>query len=196
VQVDNVKAGPTYVTIGSRDKFGVVPYAMHSLSSGVGGGLNPLFEPMVNVPESAFTDQDWIVCYSDLYSNTGTPLSTILSTCDKPNLMLACRPVGSSTFTVADFANRNDVLTDTGVNAGTTNRENGAGWYYNANWSWGFAKSGDSVAKSSCDVSSGNADKRLCWHTGGGNINGGWRCGEATGLNSSTDWERVILHHD
>ena len=57
VQVDNVKAGPTYVPIGARDKFVVVPYALHSLSSGAGGGLNPLFEPMVNVPESALTGQ-------------------------------------------------------------------------------------------------------------------------------------------
>ena len=200
VQVDRVKAGPIYTPIGVRDKLAVVPFALNSLSSGVGGGLNPLFEPMTNVPEAAFTAQGWTECYSDLYNNFGTLLSTILSACNKSNLMLACRPVGSDTFTVAAFANRNDILTDTGAaDNNITHIANGAGWYYNANYSWGFAKAGDSVDKNECDfVPTDNLDKRLCWHTlgGGGSISGGYRCGATADLNDSTTWERIILHHD
>ena len=110
--------------------------------------------------------------------------------------MLTCRPVGSTTFTVADFANRFDVLTDTGVNSDITHRENGAGWYYNGNWSWGFAKTGDPVFKDSCDVNRPeNRDKRLCWHTSGGSISLGFSCG-ATDFIFDSSWERVILHHD
>jgi hypothetical protein len=193
VQVDTVKAGPIYKQTGLRDKLAVVPYAMQSFS-----GLNPLFEPMTNVPEAFITAQGWTVCYSDLYNNTGTLLSTILSACNKSNLMLACRPVGSDNFTVASFANRNDVLTDTGAaDNDITHIANGAGWYYNSGWSWGFAKAGDPVDKNSCDFNpSGNLDKRLCWHTGAGNIEGGYRCGTTTDLNGSTTWERIILHHD
>ncbi len=193
VQVDRVKAGPTYTLVGLRDKLTMSPYAMQGLGM---SGLNPLFEPMTNVPEAFITAQGWTVCYSDLYNNTGTPLSTILSTCNKSNLMLACRPVGSDTFTVAAFANRNDILTDTGAdNNGVIHVANGEGWYYNANYSWGFAKAGDYVGKTACDSSSVNPDKRLCWHTQGGSIDEGWRCGETQGLNGSTAWERIILHH-
>jgi hypothetical protein len=170
------------------------------ISQGPPSGLYALFEPMTNVPEATFTSQGWTACYSDLYNNAGTPLSTILSACNKSNLMLACRPVGSATFTVAAFANRNDILTDTGAaDNNVTHIANGAGWYYNADYSWGFAKAGDSVDKLECDfLPPDNLDKRLCWHTlgGGGSISGGYRCGATVDLNDSTDWERIILHHD
>jgi hypothetical protein len=191
VQVDRVKAGPTYTPVGVRDKLTMSPYAMQGLGM---NGLNPLFEPMTNVPEVFITAQGWEICYSDLYSDTGTPLDTILSACNKSNLMLACRPVGSDTFTVAAFANKNDVLRDTGENTNVTHIANGEGWYYNSNYSWGFAKAGDSVIKNNCDSQFGNDDKRLCWHTEGGNIIAGWRCGEARFAGSG--WERIILQHD
>jgi hypothetical protein len=111
--------------------------------------------------------------------------------------MLACRPVGSANFTVAAFANRNDVLTDTGdTDNDITHVANGEGWYYNSNYSWGFAKAGDGVDKNSCDyLPVGNLDKRLCFHTVDGHIDGGYRCGTTVDLNGSTTWERVILHH-
>jgi hypothetical protein len=199
VQVDRVKAGPTYTPVGLRDKLTMSPYAMQGLGM---NGLNPLFEPMTNVPEVFITAQGWEVCYSDLYNNSTTPLSTIFSQCTKSNLMLACRPVGSANFTVAAFANRNDVLTDTGPpsdNINITHVANGEGWYYNSNsdfGGWGYAKAGDPVAKTQCDTrSTENADKRLCWHTFNGNLSYGYRCGTTTGLNGSTTWERVILHH-
>jgi len=199
VQVDLVKAGPTYKPMGSRDKLTMSPYAMQGLGM---NGLNPLFEPMTDVPEVFITAQGWEVCYSDLYNNSSTPLSTIFSQCNKSNLMLACRPVGSATFTVAAFANRNDVLTDTGTpsdNLDKTHVANGEGWYYNSNpgnGGWGYAKAGDPVNKSECDIgTTENVDKRLCWHTFNGNIAGGFRCGATEDLNSSTTWERVILHH-
>ncbi len=40
---------------------------------------------------------------------------------------------------------------------------------------------------------------RLCWHTslnGSGNLLYGWRCGGNVGLNSSTDWSRVVYQAD
>jgi len=166
-------------------------------------GLHALFEPITNISESDVTAQGWTECYSDLYNNYGTPLSTILSQCNKNYLMLACRPVGSTTFTLASYASRNDVLTDTGSgDNGVTRTVNGAGWYYNSNYSWGFAQAGDPVRKVSCDYpeyfnqNSPDLDMRLCWHTSGGNINQGFRCGTHTMLNNDATWQRVILHHD
>jgi hypothetical protein len=57
----------------------------------------------------------------------------------------------------------------------------------------GFAQGGDSVSRSSCDTANVNPERRLCWHTGGDAINGGWRCGTATGLNGNNGWERKIF---
>lgn len=50
--------------------------------------------------------------------------------------------------------------------------------------------------RTSCDTAAGNETLRLCWHTGGGSMNGGWRCGSSTGLNGDATWERVILQAD
>lgn len=154
-------------------------------------------EPMTFVPEANFTAQGWTECYSGLY-NQGASLSTILSQCNKNYLMLACRPVGSATFTVAAFANRNDVLTDTGDGDPSTTRvANGAGWYYNGDWSWGFARAGDPVNKAACDtLTAPNPELRLSWYTFENSLGYGCRCGAATDLNLDGTWERVILHHD
>ena len=158
----------------------------------------PSLQPMTDVPEANFTGQGWTECYSDLYSNSGTPLSTIFSQCDKKYLMLACAPVGSTTFTVAAFANRNDVLTDTGAaDNNITQIANGAGWYFNNSYSLGFVKAGDHVFKSACDAdTSPNPEMRLCWHTGAGTLYNGWRCGATQDLSDDSAWKRVILHHD
>ncbi|MGZ6207848.1 MAG: hypothetical protein ACXWMS_09855 [Syntrophales bacterium] len=153
-------------------------------------------EPMTSVPEANLTAEGWTECYSDLYTDAA-PLSTILSQCNKNYLMLACRPVGSATFTVAAFANRSDVLTDTGEDYTSAHIANGAGWYYNSDWSWGFAKAGDPVYKAACDtLSTPNPELRLSWYTYESYLGNGCRCGVATNLNSDSTWQRVILHHD
>jgi hypothetical protein len=166
-------------------------------------GLHAIIEPMTDVSEADLAGQGWTECYSDLYNNSGTALSTIFSQCNKKYLMLACRPVGSATFTLASYANRNQILTDTGApaaNKDVTHISNGTGWYYNTNsgyGGWGFAEQGDPVYKNQCDTSSSpNPEMRLCWHTYNGTLSYGFRCGADAWLNSSTDWQRVILHHD
>jgi len=88
-----------------------------------------------------------------------------------------------------------DVTFDTGT-GNTPHNANGVGWYYNDSYSWGFARQGDPISRSTCDIEGGNPESRLCWHTGGGNINGGWRCGSATDLNGSNAYERLIFHAD
>jgi hypothetical protein len=35
----------------------------------------------------------------------------------------------------------------------------------------------------------------MCWHTGAGNMNSGYRCGNSF-LNGNTGWERVVYHAD
>ncbi|MBI4700551.1 MAG: hypothetical protein HY744_05200 [Deltaproteobacteria bacterium] len=41
-----------------------------------------------------------------------------------------------------------------------------------------------------------NETSRRCWHTGGGSMQGGWRCGTNTDLNNSAARERIIYQGD
>jgi hypothetical protein len=150
-----------------------------------------------NVPLASLTG--WTQCFIDLYSDGATSLSTILAGCNQSKLLLACRPTGSQTLQLVAMAAKVDITFDTGT-GNVTHNANGVEWYYNNSSSWGFAPGGDPVSRTSCDTqaSSINAagvdgDKRLCWHTGGGNINGGWRCGTNDLLNASGAYERLIF---
>ena len=159
------------------------------------GCLNTFSGIQENIPIASLTG--WTQCYIDTYANGSTPLTTILSQCNKANLLLACRVTGSSTLQLAAHAPRNDVTFDTGNNSGVLHTANGVSWYYNNSWSWGFVLAGNTVQKNSCDVDSSGANNlRMCWHTGGGFINGGYRCGVTTGLNGSNSFERLVFHAD
>ncbi len=149
--------------------------------------------PQTNVDQGLLIG--WQQCYLDSYANSGTSVQSILQACTKANLMLACRQKGTTTFAVLAHAPRTEVIKDT-MQSNTPTVANGSGWYFSDAYSWGFARQGDAIQRSSCDIGQTNGDKRICWHTGGGNINGGWRCGAATGLNNDPLWERVIFHAD
>jgi hypothetical protein len=151
-----------------------------------------------NVPISSLTG--WTQCYSDTYGNSSTALSSINAQCSKAKLLLGCRPTGAPTLQVAAWAPRTDVLFDTGT-GNVPHNANGVGWYFNGSWSWGFAPQGDAINRNSCDTVAssigGGADGtlRMCWHTGGNNINAGWRCGTNDSIFSGT-FERLIFQAD
>ena len=117
-------------------------------------------------------------------------------------IMLAAIKDGSTTFDVLAAARVEDVLQVTALNQ--THAANGANWYFNGS-SMGFAGLNDTIEQSSADVAgsgefgSPDAERdRLSWHTSGSNasdmiISGGWRSGSNIWLNSSTDWNRVVL---
>ncbi|MFB6375958.1 MAG: hypothetical protein ABEN55_23215, partial [Bradymonadaceae bacterium] len=137
----------------------------------------------------------WNQCHKDLYRDSGKRISTIKNDCSKGNVLIACKKKGSSTIYAAAHAPRNDVFTDTGT-GDSTHQANGVEWYFSPDYSWGFAPKGESVDRNSCDVNQRGDDKRLCWHTGSGDLQGGWRCGSNTSLNTSSDWVRLIYHAD
>jgi len=145
-----------------------------------------------NVPKSTVLNGGWTECYSDLYGNSGTLLSSLEPLCQGANVMLACSQVDGNEFVVLGQAPIEDVVFNTGT-GNTTHPANGIEWYFNESWSWGFAPSGETVSRNSCDTNSTAAEQRLCWHTGDDELEGGWRCGATTGLNSSTTWMRHIL---
>jgi hypothetical protein len=171
--------------------------------------------PQTNVAVSTVTGGGWHECYSDTYFGTpnGTPMASILSTCDGEHLMLGAKLVGSDTLLLLAEALSADVTYNTGdLNiAGVTHIANGTEWYFSegigtrVTGAWGFAPVGSPVLLKSCDVKDTGklgggtlnlitGALRLCWQTDESKLTGGWRAGNAiflTGDDAKT-YERVI----
>lgn len=166
-------------------------------------GMDPQRRPFAATPYRAVGPQrdvpgndliGWTPCFQETFGPTRTSLFTILQACDKPNLMLACRPVGTEVFTVVAHAPRVAVLTDTGRSDAPT-IANGTGWYFNEDWSWGFAAAGDPIDRNECDDNTvAHSELRMCIPTTQGNTGLGFRCGDH--FVYSDDWERVFLQAD
>jgi hypothetical protein len=138
----------------------------------------------------------WSECYRDYYDNSSTPMTDIKAACASSQLIVACKESGSSMLTVAAQGAFDDVFFETGTgNVGHV--ANGVEWYYDDNYSWGYVEPGDGMSRNSCDTDSGvYPENRVCFHTGGGNINSGYRCGSNTSLNGATSHERVVYAAD
>ena len=105
-----------------------------------------------------------------------------------------------STWTLIAAGQRSVIFSVTAANA--TNLNNGSYFYYNSS-SMGFAPN-STISQSSADIKSSSndgtgcsaanlGDLRLSWHGyATGTINGGWRVGCSTGLNSSMTAVRAI----
>jgi len=113
--------------------------------------------------------------------------------CTGSKLLIGCRPVGATTFTLLAMGERDDVIFDVGIGQAATHEANGVAWYFNSGYSWGFALGGDTVQRNSCDVANTNPQYRMCWHTSGDAISSGYRCGNNYPWN---EYERVIMHAD
>ena len=150
--------------------------------------------PQLDVPEDMLGG--WEPCFSDNYGAFSAGLTnTILGQqCTGSKLLIGCRPVGSTTFTLLAMGERADVIFDVGSNQFSTHGANGVGWYYSNSWSWGFVLGGDPVDRNSCDVEQINPQYRMCWHTSGDGISSGYRCGNS--FTFGNDHERVIMHAD
>lgn len=145
-----------------------------------------------NVPEAQLVG--WQKCFSDGYDDSFTSMSSILQQCSKGKLLMACRKVGDPMFHTLAMGPRADVLHDCGMQSSCTQESNGVGWYWSDQWSWGFVPGGQAVNRNSCDVNNQGSEDRICWHSGGGNINSGYRCGSIIAFDSSI--ERVVYQAD
>jgi hypothetical protein len=154
---------------------------------------------------AAVAADGWTVCWSATYGSSGHDLAQIFADCGGGDLMMAGWENGSSTYDVAAAAGFEDVTfaTSYGDGPNQVHTANGVDWYFNGA-SWGFASQGDDVHLSSCDYgdswdgssySTNAIDERdrLCWHTSGGTVSGGWRSGDVGFLNGSSDWNRALL---
>jgi len=147
--------------------------------------------PQQNVPVASLSG--WTQCYIDTYANSSTSLASIQAACSQSKILMACRQTGSATLALLAWAPRTEVFTvtnNTGFGQNHSHAANGSLWYFDTSWSWGFGAVGDVLNLFSCDTNAGA--NRLCWHTGGGNINGGYRCGANQSLNGSGAYERIV----
>ena len=152
----------------------------------------PGFHGVLQNMAEDYLAESWDTCWTGTYGNQ-EPLADILTPCDSNSLMLACRPVGEPSYTLSAMGPREAVLHDCGTDSACVFQYNGVGWYYSTTWSWGFARGGQPVQRSSCDVNRDDDPQlRMCWHTGSDNIQSGYRCGDNS-LNADNDWERLVL---
>jgi hypothetical protein len=156
--------------------------------------------PQLSVSESALAAGGWKQCWTGNYNDSSSEIATVLAACPGDYLLLAGGPVASTVFDVVAAAPRTDVIFDTGT-GNTPHDANGSGWYYNDSYSWGFAPQGSPINRDSCDIidsddfpdgGATDGDHRLCWHTGGGFIEAGWRSGRTDFLQDVDTYRRAI----
>ncbi len=133
----------------------------------------------------------WEMCYQGTY-NESTELAPILDACAGSLVAIGCRMVGAEDFTLLAMGETAEVFFDVGNANDAVNNHNGVDFYYSPSRSMGFAPEGTGVSRNSCDTANVMPELRMCWHTSGGRLNSGWRCGATTGI-SNAQWERVIF---
>lgn len=144
-----------------------------------------------NVPPAEIVG--WRQCHRSIYNQSGLPIANILRDCDGDQIMYGCKSTAAANWQVLAQGARDSVFNDTGRgNVLTVN--NGVGWYFNGVQSIGFAPAGQAVTRNSCDTTNMGSNDRICWHSSGGNLNGGWRCGNNTRAGAAE--ERVIWTKD
>ena len=135
----------------------------------------------------------WERCWSGHYGDDGPSVADVLRACPGEELLLACRPPGDPALALAAMGQRADVLHDCGQDAACVHEANGVGWYFSDEHSWGFAPVGSPVQRSACDTEGEQPHLRMCWHTVGGLMDKGYRCGD-NDLNAGDGWERLVFH--
>lgn len=152
------------------------------------------FGPQNDVTLSQVSQWGFTVCsvVNNATNDVSSRPAAMLSGCTGDYLMMAMRLVGSATYDVLAAANYADVILETGANNNVTHLANGAQWYFNDNFSWGFAGAGDLVSRTSADTAALAERDRLSWHTHDF-YSSGWRSGNNVGLNGDAGWEKVLL---
>jgi hypothetical protein len=150
--------------------------------------------PQQNVSIGTVTGGGWSLCYSATMGTIfGSSAATTLANCTGDRVMMAGRATGSDTLLVLAQTTFDDAFANTGAaDNGIFTNSNGADWFYADNWSWGFKTPGTSYTKFECDPSPPGGS--MCIHTlsfvGGYNIN------EIGGLNSSSDYEKLVFTYN
>lgn len=138
-----------------------------------------------NVSEQTLIDNGWTKFYEQTYGTitaTTAPLRP-----SEQYVILAGKAVDSSTIILAAAAPTSAVFTETVLN--TPQLINGTYWYNTPSNSIGFAPTA-TISQNTADQVDTSSVLRLSWHLN--NIEGGWRLGSLTELNSSTAYLKQV----
>lgn len=164
------------------------------------------FGPQNNVAFSTVLSGGWTQCFSEPYGTSGTSLSGLQSQCSGDLIMFAGAANGSTDIQVLAWAPRADVFFVTPDCSNQVHNANGSDWYFNLSCSMGFAPERFGISQDSADTGSApgwgfqpgdSGEQRLSWHTESGTLDGGWRVGNTTFLNSEpSGFTRYIFQAD
>jgi hypothetical protein len=145
--------------------------------------------PQSDIALSTVTGGGWTLCYSAAMATPfGISAGETLSGCNGSRLMMAGRLTGSATLLLLAQTTKVDALNPTGAaNNGVYTTSNGADWFYNDNYSWGFKPVGAGYSKSEC----GSGPSSMCIHVL--DFTGGYSIGDISGLNGSLDYEKLVF---
>ncbi len=140
----------------------------------------------------------WVPCFTEGYGDSAS-VDEMVGACDGEFVLLGCRAVGAPELELAAMGETAEVFRDTGDGNNDTHEHNGVGWYFSLNTSIGFVPAGAVPARNSCDTDAlpdwgipddGTGEGRMCWHTGGGATNSGFRCGMSVSYDNG--YERIV----
>jgi hypothetical protein len=174
-----------------------------SLSSFIAGGIVAV-SCLVTVANAGIisdysklvADNDWNVVYQGGYGSSFDYAGVLGSIAPGSTVALASSSFSSS-LTYDLFAFTSTTVLNTITSRNTTLFADDAYWYRNSS-SLGFADT-SSISQNSADTvcrsDSACGDLRISWHAGnnGDSVNGGWRSGLNTNLNSNNVWQRYVL---
>jgi PEP-CTERM motif len=152
--------------------------------------------PQLGVSIGTVTGGGWSLCYSALMGTAfGDQASVTLANCGAgTRIMMAGRETGSDTLLVLAQTTKADAFAATGAaNNDVFTTSNGADWFYNDDWSWGFKPIGADFDKFQCD-GGGAPIGSMCIHTL--NFVGGFSINDIIGLNGSDDYEKLVFVFD
>jgi hypothetical protein len=175
---------------------GVVCNGGMTCTSGVCGA--PLYNfsgVITNTPKAKFTG--WKVCLQQDYGQFGPSLAQIQAQCNLDKILYTCSndTAAPDVYQVAAWGHRADVFFVEADMSNQVRESNNAYFYFNNSGSMGFSPN-STIYQQSADTTDspdfppdqfGSGAQRISWHTGAGNVQGGWRCGNNTYLNAGTD---------
>jgi hypothetical protein len=166
------------------------------------GSIVVPFGPQNDVPLATVTGAwGWTQIYRDDYAVDSVPVATMFAGLGT-HIMIGGIRDGSLTIDVLAATTVADFFTHTSEDA--THASNGSQWYFNGG-SLGFAGLGDTINQNQADINGLGERDRLSWHTNGPggfigeysspatHVRFGWRSGNNTGLNGSTEWDKIVF---
>ena len=108
---------------------------------------------ITDLDSSILIASNWTECYRSTYADimNTTEVDIALTQCNKNKLLMACKLVTNSNYTLAAMGLRNDVLFNCSTASTCLHVSNGVGWYFSDNYSWGFVDGTDSVDRNVCE---------------------------------------------